>query len=228
MRKVLVALVAALAVLAVPTAASAHGEQSGWKLPDAKVTVVHGVPGLDVDVYANRTKVLTDFKFGTASPTLDVRPGFYRFVVTATGGKEPVLKRWAFLFPGRDYSVVAYLKEGGTPALKVFRNDIRPLAKGQARLIVRHTADAPAVDILAGGQPIIEGLMNGRQAKTEIPGGTYPVAIAPAGSSTPVFGPIDLEVPAGKVTIVYALGSLGGGTFTPAVQTVEPRKGKGG
>lgn len=226
MRRILVALVAALAVLALPVAqAGAKSGSHGAFFAPAELTVVHGVPGLSVDVYANRTKVLDDFTFGTVSPTLKVRPGFYRLAVTPGDSTTPILRAYALAFPGRSYSAVAYLEQGGAPNLKVFRNDTSPIARGAGRVIVRHTADAPTVDVLAGGSPLISGLSNGEQAKAVVPAGTYPVAIAPAGSTSPVFGPVDLPVPAGKVTIAYALGSLTGGSFTVAVQSADARRG---
>ena len=54
-----------------------------------------------------------------------------------------------------NYTAVAHLTEGGDPTATLFTNDTAPLAAGQGRLTVRHVAAAPAVDVLAGGSPVI-------------------------------------------------------------------------
>jgi hypothetical protein len=42
----------------------------------------------------------------------------------------------------------------------------------------------------------------------EVGAGTYPVAVYPAGSSDPVFGPVHVEVRAGEVLTAFAEGEL--------------------
>ena len=56
---------------------------------------------------------------------------------------------------------------------------------GQARLIVRHTAAAPAVDVLAGGSAVISGLTNPNEKALEVPAGTVAAAVAAAGTTQP-------------------------------------------
>ena len=84
----------------------------------------------------------------------------------------------------------------------------RPTREG--RLTVRHTAAAPAVDILAGGDPVIEGLENPDEEVLELDAGTVEAAVAAAGDTDPLIGPADVTVREGMNTIVYAWGSPAG------------------
>ena len=60
------------------------------------------------------------------------------------------------------------------------------LALGQGAMVrVAHLSpDAPAVDVLVNGAVAFPGLANGQQAMADLKGGTYEIAIAPAGTST--------------------------------------------
>jgi hypothetical protein len=90
-------------------------------------------------------------------------------------------------------------------------NPLTDPAQGNARIIVRHMAEAPGVDVYAGattGAPLISNLKNGTGAGTEVPAGTYNVAVYVHGTKTsPVLGPLSLKLDAGKTYIVYAIGS---------------------
>src|SRR3712207_7358527 len=48
---------------------------------------------------------------------------------------------------GANATVVAHLDADGNPVLTPFVNDASPTEAGQARLVVRHTAAAPPVDV---------------------------------------------------------------------------------
>ena len=222
----LLAAAAALAVglLAGPASASASGASASWPA-SASLTVVHGVPDLLVDVYVVNNfqrQRLDDVSFGAVA-TLDLRPGFaYVAILPADDSafSRPIFQRFLLVRPGDDLAAAAHLTAGGSPAFTLFRNDASSPGAGNARVVVRHLAAAPAVDVLAGGSPVIEDLANPGERAVVVPAGTYPVAVAPAGSSTPVFGPVDLSFAAGTTTVVYAVGSLAGGSFTPLVQTL--------
>ena len=106
------------------------------------------------------------------------------------------------------------------PALNLFTNDIATTNAGEGRLTVRHVAAAPAVDVLAGGTPVISSLVNPDQATLNLPAGTLSVTVAAAGTTDPVIGPADVAVQDGVLTIVYAWGSLEDDNLTVAVQTI--------
>ena len=74
------ALAGAVAVLTVGVAAPAQAADG-----DATVSVLHGVPGATVDVYANGDKLLTDFKPGTLTDPTQLPAGTYDLKVTQAG-----------------------------------------------------------------------------------------------------------------------------------------------
>lgn len=205
----------ALVALAAPASAQSSG--------NGTVTVVHGVPGLTVDVYVNGNLTLEDFAPDTVTDPLRLPAGDYQLAVrpaNAAPDSAPAISGSATLPAGADASVVAHLDAAGTPRLSVFVNDTSPIAAGKARAVVRHTAAAPAVDVLANGAPAFTNLTNPNEAKADLDAGTISAAVAAAGSTTPVLGPVDLDLPAGTATIVYAVGSLEGGSLKVLTQRI--------
>ena len=85
--------------------------------------------------------------------------------------------------------------------------------------MVRHTAAAPAVDVLAGGKAVISGLSNPNEKMLMVPAGSLSVSVAAAGTTTPVIGPVPLDLASGSTTIVYAVGSLADKNLTAVAQT---------
>jgi hypothetical protein len=68
---------------------------------------------------------------------------------------------------------------------------------------------------------LFSGLSNPDEATGDVPAGTYNAKVVPAGATDPVVFEADLSLAAGTSTIVYAIGSLDGGSFTVAVQTIS-------
>lgn len=118
-------------------------------------------------------------------------------------------------------TVAAHLNADGDPVLTPFVNDVGETAAGQGRLIVRHTAAAPAVDVLAGGEPVFRDLTNPSEAKADLPAGTVDASVTLAGTTDPVIGPADVPVTEGAATIVYAWGSAEDDNLAVAVQTID-------
>jgi hypothetical protein len=97
------------------------------------------------------------------------------------------------------------------------------VAAGEARLIVRHLAAAPAVDILlADGTELFTNVPNGAEGQVDVPTGTHDVEIAPAGSGVEasVFSAPGVALAEGTARIVYATGSLADGTFGLLIQDI--------
>lgn len=190
----------------------------------AKLSVLHGIPDTPVDVYVNGELTLDDFQPGDLAGPLDLPAGDYSVAITAPDAADdsaPILgPATVSLAAGGNYTAVAHLTEAGAPSLKAFSNDISTTAAGQGRLTVRHVAAAPAVDILAGGSPVIEGLTNPNESTLNLPASTVSAAVALAGTTAPVLGPTDVQIQDGVLTIVYAWGSAEDGNLALAVQTV--------
>ncbi|HYJ50638.1 MAG TPA: DUF4397 domain-containing protein [Microbacterium sp.] len=190
----------------------------------ADLSVLHGIPDTPVDVYVNGELTLDDFQPGDLAGPLDLPAGDYAVALTATDAADdsaPILGPATLtLEAGKSYTATANLDEAGAPALNLFTNDIATTAAGQGRLTVRHVAAAPAVDVLAGGAPVIQGLVNPDEARLDLPVGTISAAVALAGTTEPVIGPADVAIQDGVLTIVYAWGSAADGNLALAVQTV--------
>jgi hypothetical protein len=189
------------------------------------VAVLHGVPGLTVDVYANGDRLLQNFEPGTLTDPVKLPEGTYDLAVFPAGegpGGTPAISANDVAVPaGANITVVAHLDAAGQPKLTPFVNDTSRVAAGQARLTVRHTAAAPAVDIRAGGQPVFRALENPNEAKADIPAATVPADVVLAGTDTVAIGPADLNLREGTSTIVYAWGSAEDDNLQLAVQTIS-------
>jgi hypothetical protein len=188
---------------------------------NATVTVVHGIPNTPVDVYANGSKILPDFTFKSVSQPLSLAGGTYKIELRKAGApasSAPILSASEPVPAGANVTVVADLTASGTPALTPFVNDTSPVAAGKGRLVVRHTAEAPAVDVYAGSAKVISGLTNGQGQALTVPAGTVPAKVTLAGQSAAVIGPVSVPVNAGTATVVYAIGSASGKTLTAVTQ----------
>jgi hypothetical protein len=218
--RILVGLtLAGLAAVTIAAPASAATSE------DATLSVLHGIPDTPVDVYVNGDLTIDDFQPGDLAGPLELPAGDYDVALTATDAaddSDPVLGPITLtLEAGTSYTAVAHLTEAGEPGANLFTNDTSETAAGEGRLTVRHVAAAPAVDVLAGGDAVIEGLANPDEATLDLPAGTVDAAVALAGTTEPVLGPTDVEISDGTLTIVYAWGSAEDDNLAIAVQTVE-------
>ncbi len=208
---------AALATLGFAAPASAADE--------ASLSVLHGIPDTPVDVYVNGALTIDDFQPGDLAGPLMLAAGDYEVALTATDAPDasaPVLGPVTLtLAANTSYTAVAHLTEAGEPSAKLFTNETATTAAGEGRLTVRHVAAAPAVDILAGGAAVVEGLTNPNEATLNLPAGTVSAAVALAGTTDPVLGPTDVTVAEGSLTIVYAWGSAADSNLALAVQTID-------
>jgi hypothetical protein len=190
----------------------------------ADLAVLHAIPDTPVDVWVDDELTIDDFQPGTLGGPLELPAGNYSIVITApdaTDTSSPVLGPLDVdLAAGTSYTAVAHLNPAGEPTATVFTNDISTTAPGEGRLTVRHTAAAPAVDILAGGTAVVSGLTNPDESVLDLPAGTVSAAVALEGTSEPVIGPADVPVTEGTNTIVYAWGSAEDGNLDLAVQTI--------
>jgi hypothetical protein len=205
----LTALAAALALL-VPFLSGRAGAA------DSSIYIVHGIPGVAVDVYAGGTapenKALTDFQFGDVAGPLSIPAGSLPVIVVATGDDptvvgNQVINQTLDVPSGANVSVTADLV-GGTPVLTPFVNDLSAVPEGSSRVTVRHAADAPPVNVLVDGQVAIANLAAGAQASAVLPAGTYTVEVQLTdGTPLPALSPGSVAIPAAKNVIVYATGS---------------------
>jgi hypothetical protein len=227
-RRPLVALMALAAALAlmVPLLAGRAGAA------DSSVTVVHGIPGVTVDVYVAGNLTLPGFAPGTVTDPLSLPAGDYLVQVFGAISTPPalasarvdtaVITDTETVPSGKNVSLVANI-EGGTPQLSAFVNNTSAVAEGTSLVTVRHTADAPAVDISVNGTVAIPNLAPGAEASAPLPAGTYDIQVLVAGTSTVALNLPGTVIPAGKSVIVYAIGDAGAqpSTLTAVVQVID-------
>ncbi len=220
MRKPLIAGLAVGALLALSSALPASAATG-----DATLSVLHAVPKVTVDVYLDGKRAIDNFTPGSLAGPMSVPAGQHTIAITAgdaTDASKPIIGPVTVtLTAGGNYTAVAHDKANGDPTATLFTNDVSAIPAGEGRLIVRHTAAAPAVDVLAGGKAVISGLTNPGEKSLVLPAGTISASVAAAGTTTPVIGPANVNVANGADTIVYAWGSLTDKNLALATQTIS-------
>ena len=210
-------LIAALGLMATGGPAPA-GAQSG-----ARIHLIHGIPDTPVDVFANGEVVFSNFQFQDTQDLSALAGQTLSGLQVRLAGTETVaIDAGDVTLPASgNVSIIANLDASGNPALNVFTNDTSAIPAGQGRLIVRHTAAAPAVDIRANGAVAFADVTNPNEGQADLPAGTISADVVPAGATEPVvIGPADLPITEGSTLIVYAVGSLDAGNLTTITETI--------
>ena len=209
-------------IAAVAAVALSGGDVAAQDAPS--ITLLHGIPGATVDVAVDGDVLLPGFEPGT---TQDLSPfagqTLSNVEVRAAGTDDVVIGPVASLdVPASgNWTVMAHLDADGNPTISSFENNTAATAAGEGRLTVRHTAAAPAVDLVVGEDRPIEGAENGASAELALPAGEIAGAqIAPAGGD-PIADVPTVNLAAGSNLIVYAVGSLEAETFTFYTQEIE-------
>jgi hypothetical protein len=210
------ALFAATAGLALPASAQEDG---------AQLSVLHGVPGLTVDVYVNGDLTLDDFEPGDLAGPLDLPAGTYTVAITASDAaddSEPAIGPVDLpLEAGMNYTAAAHLDAAGDPTASLFTNDTSAAGAGEGKVTVRHiAANAEGVEVVANGDTSLGTFNNGEElGPVALAAGTISAEIK-AGDTVVPPTPADVPVTEGENTIVYAWGDASGGSVEIAVQTV--------
>jgi len=214
---------AAAALLLVATGSAAADARPSQEA-GARIHLLHGIPDTPVDVEANGENVIEGFEFGDTED-LSALAGqtLAGLTVKPAGTDDVAIDGGDLALPAEgNVTAVAHLDAEGTPTLTVFENDTSAVAAGQGRLVVRHTAAAPAVDVKADGEVAFSNLSNPNEAAADLPAGTVSAEVVPTGADEPVvIGPADLPVTEGSSLIVYAVGSLDGGTLQTLTETID-------
>lgn len=217
------ALTLTLAVALVTLASSAEAA--------TRIFVIHGIPGVPVDVYASpagspipttptiagfQPKQIVDVTVGPA--TFDIR-------IFAQGANPqtatPVIAVLGAAIPDNvELSILAHLDGHGAPTATVYQNDNGAVRQGWARVSVRHAAEAPAVQLNAGGVPKL-ALTNPYFGDLEVPATTIPLQLVVPFAGTPITPTASLAFASGTRYFVYAIGSVPGGTFDFIIQAVR-------
>ncbi|WP_084186242.1 DUF4397 domain-containing protein [Haladaptatus litoreus] len=186
-------------------------EGGGGDREAARVRIVHAIPGApNVDVFVDGDRVLQDVAYTDVSDYLELQPGEYTFAVAPTGEGQgnAIIEQQATLEAGTAYTVAA----GGTPddaQAFLFQDQNEPPTGDQVRLRAVHLSpDAPAVDIAADGDVLVEGLEFGNASDyVEVPAGPYTIEVRPAGENDAV-ATFDVMLEGGMAVSAFAIGLL--------------------
>lgn len=210
--------VAILAALFSMLLATPAGAQDG-----ATIMLAHGIPDTDVDVVVDGSPVIENFSFGDMQD-LSAFAGqtLVGLTVNLAGTDTVAIDIGDFDVPAEgNFTVVAHLDADGNPTVGVFANDTSTIAAGEGRIVVRHTAAAPAVDVWVNETAALTNIVNGGEAQADLPAGTISASVVPTGETEPVvIGPADLPITEGASLIVYAVGSLEAGNLTVLTQSI--------
>ncbi|HSP06021.1 MAG TPA: DUF4397 domain-containing protein [Acidobacteriota bacterium] len=194
----------------------------------ATVYVIHGIPGTDigapralpVDVSVDGSCALKNFTFGNIVGPVTLPAGTVTVKISLASTSNPCGGATALgpvsikLKTGENASIIASLTADGKPTVRKYTNDTSKAFGGRAKVAVHHTAYAPKVDVSIDPKSKVNSFRNGEKFVIESDAGTAQVSIAPAGSSTPVFGPISVTLVKNTNYLVYAVGSVANNTFT--------------
>jgi hypothetical protein len=189
---------------------------------DACVNVVHASPDAPaVDVYVDGQLALSNLAFGAFSGWVPVPAGEHQIQVTAAGAAidTAVIDATVTLESGVAYQVAATgLLANITP--QIFETDLTELSADTARVRVIHASpDAPAVDVaVTGGDVLISGLaFPSASDALEVPAGAYDLEVRPAGTTDVALALPGVQLEAGMVYDIFAIGQVGDGTLTVLV-----------
>lgn len=214
--------VAALATVGVAAPASALSSTT------ADIWVVHAVPGVTVDVYIEGALAIEDFVPGDVEALVDV-PAPATYTVDIVPANDPAPAQGAGLITAdaavvvnTSYTLVAHPEEGGALTISPFVNSLTPVGAGQASVTVRHTADAPAVDVVAlPSTNLFSGVTNGQEGVTAVAEGKYDLQVqvdGPAPQAVAIDLP-DTVLAAGTHYFIHAFGP-GGGPYSAIIFTI--------
>lgn len=162
--------------------------------------------------------VLPNLTYGTSVPYSVLPSGTYTVSVTPAGASSPVVVDTATFDLGKDYTVAVVGDGSNRPlALVVADDDNDPPASGKGHIRLGHLAPFAATlaettaDIrLQNGDLLLGDVPFGTIATTylELNAGTYDVKITTPGGVTTLIDPLPVELAAGDVVSLFAVGGI--------------------
>jgi len=180
--------------------------------PTALVRLLHAVPDAPaVDIYLDGQLTAAGVRFGDLSGYLSVYPGSYAVAIKPAGSDVTAISGTLSVEGGKVYTAAAVGRLSGTPAASValFEDSQARPAAGRSNLRVVHLSpDAPAVDVLSGGETLIDALAFGNAQSTELAAGLRTLQVAlDAGGAVVLSGPVSL--PSGEGATLFVVGLAG-------------------
>lgn len=197
---------AGAAALIVALAAPAGADAGA---PPGRLVIVQAVPSDSLDVSLDGHTVRQGTPVGSILGPLSVSPGRHQVGFTDPSGTLR-LTSTVDVTSGSSSDIVVHLPAsvGGAPVVNSYKTPLSPIAPGKARVLIAHTATVAPADVVVDGQVVFHDIANGEFATADIAAGPHTVALLPAGlRSHAILGPLHVDLQAGTVTMVYAVGN---------------------
>lgn len=202
------------AAAAVATTVASSPPPSEARESSAQMFVVQAVPGATYDVSVDGEPEQSGVETGTVLGPLDMGAGEHEVLFEPESGQP--MTATVRVGSGSSTDLVLHLPAdpGGAPVADTYRVSTKPVASDMARVLVAHTATVPPADVRVDGKVVFEDIANGEFAQADVPAGEHSAALLPAGTTgDPILGPLSVDLPAGTVTMVYAVGSPSNGSM---------------
>lgn len=179
------------------------------------VVIVHGLQGIDADLYLDgaSSPALTSFTFRRVTDPLSLQPGLHRAEVRAArsaASSAPLLTGTFTVTAGQRVTVAALLDAAGQPSWLAFPNDAWTFPASDAQIRFRHLAETGPVSLVVDGISVITGAANlastPPSGPLELPAGVHQVAVFDTASGAAVIRPQQINVAGGSIVNLYLTG----------------------
>ena len=213
MRKILLVMLALLVAVGVSLPSLAQDSEMGH------LRFAHFSPAAPtVTVFLNGEIRYSGLRFQSITRWAEVEPGTYEIAVGTGSAIEDAVITGTVEVTAGGYVTAAAIGNN-SPMIASVNESFADIPEGNARVTILHAAEGISpVDILANGSPVVtllaypgtvinpDGLNDGI-ATLDVPAGTYDLAVAVNGTSTPVIDLSGTTLEAGMSYLVAAVGT---------------------
>lgn len=201
--------VAGVTLVAGLLVGTAPPSQADARDAPGRLVIIQAVPKASLDITVDGKSVRQDTPVGDVLGPLSVSPGRHR-IGFVDASDEIHVTSTVDVTAGSSSDVVVHLPASvdGAPVVNSYKTPRGTIAPGKARVLIAHTATVAPADVRVDGQVVFHDIANGEFATADIAAGSHSVALLPAGlRKHPILGPLDVDLAAGTVTMVYAYGN---------------------
>jgi hypothetical protein len=184
-------------------------------VPDPTIRVVHASPDAPaINVLVDGQPLVEGIAFGNASEYAALPPGDHQVQVAPADGGAPIIDQTVTL-DGWTSNILAVVGQLANIQLQTNAVDITETAAGQARLrVINAVPDAPSISVGVPGSE--EAMVDGVQFPNasdyqDVNPGTYDLEIRNADSGQTLLAAPGIQVDAGQVYDLFALGQVATG-----------------
>jgi hypothetical protein len=210
-------MAASLVLVALSLAPAGHAAPG-----QAKVTVIQAVPEAVVDISIDGRSVATGASVGEVLGPFELTAGEHEVEFSQADG--PNVASTFDVDAGASSDVVLHLpaEVNGEPVVHSYDAPTSSIAPGKARVVLAHTATVAPADVEVNGEVVFSNIANGEFAEADVPAGAHQVALLPSGStSDPILGPLEVELEARTLSMIYAYGNPRNGSMNVIAHTIE-------